>query len=217
MDIERCDWTLGQRPGEIQVGKEVEEMSSAMLNRILVTATLLPLGACDGRLPAADTDAGGDVHGSAEDAGLQAFIEVDCSPTIPAVGRFLPRCQYTDVTFEGETTAAPTAECERLNDAGGWVGRVEVNIRHPERVVLGAPAPVGGNDPTVTISVASGSVAMDLVQAIPGSEAGSIVLDEMVPGSRLRGRFADVRFTRYPNPPGYPCRLSNAEFSAERP
>ena len=91
MNIKRCDWTLGQRPDEIQVGKEGEEMSSAIVNRILVTAVLLPLGACDGHSPAADTDAGGDMQGSAEDAGPQAFIEVDCSPTIPAVGRFLLR------------------------------------------------------------------------------------------------------------------------------
>ena len=58
---------------------------------------------------------------------------------------------------------------------------------------------------------------MELVQTIPGSAAGAVVIDAFEPGQLMRGRFVDVTFSRYPGPPTYPCRISNSEFVAPGP
>jgi len=54
-----------------------------------------------------------------------------------------------------------------------------------------------------------------VVQNVPDSAAGAIVIDAFDPGRWMRGRFVDVTFSRYPRPPTYSCRISSSEFVAQ--
>ena len=146
------------------------------------------------------------------------FIEVDCTPTITEIGRFFSQCHLSEVHFANTTVAVPLVSCERIADAGGWTGTVNVFVKRPEAITIGQSVMVGGTDPIVTVVAISGSVIMGLVQTIPDSDAGAVVFDVLdpglEPGRSIRGRFVDVTFSRYPRPPTYTCRISNSEFVA---
>jgi len=186
--------------------------------RLRLVAGVLALGCGNARnlVGAAPPDAAAD-ETSTPDAPALPFIEVDCTPSIAEIGRFSPQCQLTEVFFDGAPSGAPAVRCERIADAGGWVGTIVVTIRHPEEIALGQPLIVGGSDPGISVDVSSGSVIMDLVQNVPDSAAGAIVIDAFEPGRQMRGRFVDVTFSRYPRPPTYPCRISNSGFVAQPP
>jgi hypothetical protein len=151
------------------------------------------------------------------DASDLPLIEVDCTPSIAEIGRFFPACQFNEVFFAGADAGTPHVSCERIADAGGWVGSIDVYFRRPQEIVIGQPMIVGGTDPAVSIAASSGSVIMNLVQTIPGSDAGAILIEAFEPGRRVRGRFVDATFSSYPRPPTLPCRISNAEFIAQAP
>ena len=145
------------------------------------------------------------------------FIEIDCAPSIPEIGRFSPQCQLSDAFFADAGSPGSQFSCERIADAGGWNGSIHVLVRRLQEIVVGQPMIIGGPDPNVSVSAASGSVLMELVQTVPGSAAGAIVIEAFEPGRLMRGRFVDVTFSRYPRPPTYPCRISNSAFVAQAP
>jgi hypothetical protein len=178
---------------------------------------------CGGALQLGGTtqsDAAADIPGPdvpAVDAADLPYIEVDCTPSIVGIGRFLPQCYLEEAFFSGADSGVPLVSCERINDAGGWTGTIVVYLRRPQEIVIGQPMIVGGTDPGVSVAASSGSVIMALVQTIPGSDAGAIVIDAFEPGQMVRGHFVDVTFSTYPRPPTYPCRISNSEFVAQAP
>ena len=116
------------------------------------------------------------------DASDLPYIEVDCTPAIAEIGRFFPVCNIDTEVLAGADALVPIVDCARINDAGGFVGSIGVELRRPQEIVIGQPMIVGGTDPAVSIWANSGSVVMGLVQAIPGSDAGSIVIDAFEPG-----------------------------------
>jgi hypothetical protein len=159
-------------------------------------------------------EAGGDANLS--DAGEPAAtgdaapplpdIEVDCRPRYDEPGRFQPHCQLL-------ATTEVRVECGHVSEAGSG-GMLVITVRHPERVRLGDPVPIGGTDSTVELSGASTSLRENaIVAVIDGTASGAIVFHELRPGQAVRGRLLGVAFQSLPDPP-FACRIADAEFEA---
>ena len=133
-------------------------------------------------------------------------IELDCAPEINEPGRFGPDCQIVG-------SDDVIAQCDHVSEPGS-AGTIRIVVHKPERIVIGTPAFIGGNDPVVSIDVASYSVRQGaLVQTVEGTQEGAIVFSHFEPGRSLRGHFAAVGFRTNP-PPTIACHLADAAFVA---
>jgi hypothetical protein len=117
--------------------------------------------------PASQVDAGNSTDTSDATDPLEN-IEVGCALEINEPGRFAPDCQIVG-------SDDVIAQCDHVSEPGS-AGMIQVIVHKPERIVVGTPAPLGGNDPVVSVNVASYSVRQGaLVQTIDGTQEGASV------------------------------------------
>jgi hypothetical protein len=167
----------------------------------LVVVASLALGAC-----------GKSGFDEPVEVGVLDPIELDCGARAPEVVSFGPACQYATM---GSTTGEdlPLMICAQAASA---VGALRMVVAKPAAVSLGQAIPLGGDDPVVTVDLTALAGSL-LIQTV-GQQAttGAVVLDQLDLGHSLSGHFVGATVQAQPDPP-FPCRFSDAEFSALAP
>jgi hypothetical protein len=140
--------------------------------------------------------------GHVPDAAVAVALALDCRPRVSEVGRFEPSCQYVGGSL-------PIVACRQ---SAPGTGALRLTVLHPERVVVGQPAAIGGPDPVVKVDLAA-TIGNLLVQTLGGGSTGSVVFDRFELGHAIHGSFVETAIGVGPEP-AFTCRLSPDAFSA---